>query len=161
MSEPCVEIEQALAAGQELTPAQREHAARCAPCASLVRRLAVVEKLLAAPGTTPPWFTERTLARIRRRRLAEAFLHEPFPWRLVVPATALSLAALGFWTFLGIPSVHVRPLVADWAEGTHHVRLIGQLVRDGLPALAAVALSILPFLLPATRARSRISRAFR
>lgn len=156
MSEPCDEIERALAAGQQLTREQREHAARCHTCASLVRRFALAEELLAVSGATPPWFAEKALARVRRRRLAEAFLRQPFPWRLVVPATALSLAAVGFWTFLGIPSLDVRPLAADWTAGPHHVRLIAQLVRDGLPALAAVALSILPFLIPATRARPQI-----
>ena len=160
MSEPCGEIERALASGCQLTSAQQEHVARCIACVSLVRRLALAETLLGVPGTTPPWFAEKALARVRRRRLAEAFLREPFPWRLVVPATALSLAALGFWTFLGVPSIHVRPLVADWSVGAHHVRLIGRLVRDGLPALGAVALSILPFLIPATRARSQVWRAF-
>ena len=38
-------------------------------------------------------------------------------------------------------------LVGGWAVEEPHLRAIGEAVRTGLPGLAAVALSILPFLI--------------
>jgi hypothetical protein len=149
MNDVCVEVARRLACGERLGSHLRAHTDYCGSCASLLRRFALAEKLLAMSGSAPPWFTERALARIRRRKLAEAFLREPFPWKWVVLGMALGAAALGFWTLAGVPAVDVRPLGARWVLDERHLATIEQAVRGALPALAALALSILPFLIPA------------
>jgi hypothetical protein len=149
MNDLCARVASRLVSGEHLTPDELAHTVHCRTCAPLVRRFAVAEKLLAASEVAPPWFTERALARIRRRKLATAFLREPFPWKWVVLGTALGAAALGFWTFVGVPSIHVQPLADSWVLQEHQLAAVARVVRAALPALAALALSVLPFLAPA------------
>jgi hypothetical protein len=154
MNSLCAEIEQRLASGQVLTPAQHAHAAGCALCAPLLRRFALAEQLLAAPSSAPPWLAEKTLARIRRRRLAKAFLHESFPWKWVALGTAFGVAVMTFWVLVGVPPRQALRLPTNWDFTEQYLALLTQWFRTLLVPLVAVALSILPFLVPAPRGQA-------